>query len=226
MYIGTISARSKITLPGGFPISIESIVGMLCKRLWNTTACDCNRLNQYTAQELRVKITDLLTEMILNAVPGVNCDKPDLVNILINTIGISGGAGGLAVSLNFESALRAAASKILCDLAKSAMNTFNVIEPLVGVVVTFIQETACPDSSRNVTVNDEYGFGAEPEPTPPRMTLVQPTPAPQPAPSQGQTYTSTWSPTVFTKKKTNTMPLLVAGGVALAVSAVILSRRR
>ena len=228
MYLGSFQsvARTSVTIPGfAVKISLATVVDVLCKRLFgfNCSQQDgCAKLAQYNTTALRAKIVDTLSSMVTENIPTlgtVDCSRfttTDAMMLIANSFNISVSSGGVSIDVDFQPAAQAGMSRLICELMSQVMKASHLLDPIADTIVTYIYDTMCPSGggSGGVTVNNA-----------PRA--VNPPQATNPPPSsQSEPRTAFVAVQFAAPRKTNYVPVLVAGGLALGVSVLILSRRR
>ena len=230
MYLGSFQsvARTSVTIPGfAVKISLAAVVDVLCKRLFGFSCSQqdgCAKLAQYNTTALRAKIVDTLSSMVkenITQMGFVDCSKfttTDAMMLIANSFSLGYGSDGVSIDVDFQPAAQAGMSRLICELLAQVTKVTHLLDPIADTIIAYIYDTMCPSGggSGGVTVNN----------APSPVNPPQATNPPPPVPPQSEPRTAFVAVQFAAPRKTNYVPVLVASGLALGVSVLILSRRR
>jgi hypothetical protein len=222
----------------GVSLSLNQVRDILTRQM-GIPELSCEQL-QDPANEARIKhaIERLVLDVVepLIGMPS-NCNMTALDVVLRLGQGIVQEQG-----IPYDAALAIGIDRALCEIQQRVAGVLSsflgtYVRPIYAILVN-----SCRESGQGA-VDPDYGvpaFETQPPALPPPSTSPSPAPSGSgppvgtvvvtrtsvPRPDSGSTSGSNvWAPTAVSKK-TSMVPIAIAGGVALAVSAVILSRRR
>lgn len=218
MYFGSVTTtlNTSVTILG-VKLSLDTVRTILARAL-NLPYLDCVYLRD-PGNEARVRkaITDLVLDTIRPLIGAKNCDVKALDVVVALTRGAITSSG-----VPVDAAVALVVDRALCEVINGALSLTSFADRFVRPVYAELVDSckrASDTSGTGVVVDDRYGV-QPPVVQPPQVSSVA---------SDVDTWVKpdVWAPATFKKPKTKSvLPAVVAVGVALAVSTVILSRRR
>jgi hypothetical protein len=243
MYVGSVSTSLSASVNIlGVQLSLDTVRTILARAL-NMPFLDCTYLRN-PANEVRIRraIEGLVLDTIRPLIGAKDCDV-EAIDIVVEFAKGAITSSGVPV----DAAVALLVDRALCEVIRGAMSLISFgdkfVRPIYAALVDTCKAAAAQGGASSVVVDDRYGVTPPAPSVPPASssasTSTQPAssaPASSGKPSefllrllsneQQAEIEAKWAPAKIETPKKSALPFVLAGGVALAVSVVILSRRR
>lgn len=219
MRTGAVNLNARVSV-FGVSISVADIQESICRILLrpNGIPCDCASLLAIPERAMQDYVVDTIAHAIEPYLGGASCSS-NLVDILAGALQVGVGSSGVSVDFNAANLAKSA----ICNMVRLGVKQSGELLRYAGTIVSALRNNCVQliqQSGGQVEVNNRYSTPVITNPQPP--VTVAPTPT---TPFVYTAPTSTGLQSMVSTKR-RISPLLVFSGVAVAVSAVILFKRR
>ena len=216
-HVGSLGAVPKKISILGVGVPVLQVRELIAKEL-GIQELTCDRIKDPNYERtIRNALVRMLTEAVSKAVgSAITCNKSPL-DIAVDFTASSIAGGGVA----YDKFAWDLAQKGICAIIEKGVSASRLVDPAVNQIVVALRES-CGVSGSSATA-DRGGMPVVNNTPAPTQQAASSAAAAAAAPSSLTPSSSTPS---SSSSKSSVMPLVVIGGVALAVSAVILFRKR